>query len=81
MSKNFKKEMGLTNPITLGGVLRRTARKYPLLAKVVKALLAVSVTSVFLYSSVPGSALPGQSSFKLCLIQTYTALNYTVHLL
>lgn len=76
--KNFQTHMGITSNITLRGLLRRTARRYPRAWGVLrKGSLFCGIYFVMM-SLIPGTSLPLQTPIKLSLLAAYNQ-HYSVH--
>lgn len=66
--KNFQNHMGITSNITLRGLLRRTARRYPRVwGAVRKGSLLCGIYFVMM-SLIPGTSLPLQTPTKISLL-------------
>jgi hypothetical protein len=69
--KNFQSHMGITSNVTLRGLLRRTARRYPRVWGAVRKGSLLCGMYFVMMSLIPGTSLPLQTSTKLSLLATY----------
>lgn len=70
--KNFNKEVGLPQHMTVKGTVKRLTRKYPRAYSAFRFGFAISMTFTLSMALIPGSSIPGQRQYKNYLSKKYT---------
>jgi hypothetical protein len=65
--KNFQNHMGISDNVTLAGLLKRYTRKYPRTYNFMKKGTLLGGVYLVIMSLIPGTALPLQKEIKLSI--------------
>jgi hypothetical protein len=72
--KNFQNHMGIQSNVTLGGLLRRSARRYPRAYNLLRKGSVLCGIYFVMMSLIPGTSLPLQTPIKISLLASYATL-------